>query len=130
MVLCVILASLISFKTGKAESIFGSIFMIVWAGSVIVTMNTRFLGGPASLFQSICVMGYCIFPLIIPVVVSFFFNMGAGYKTIVIGTCLFWSIISAMAFMGDIVPEHRRFLGTYPIVLFYVFISCFVFMAT
>lgn len=32
-------------------------------GAVIVTFNTRILGGKISYFQSVSILGYCIFPL-------------------------------------------------------------------
>lgn len=35
----------------------------VFGGAVIVTFNTRILGGKISYFQSVSILGYCIFPL-------------------------------------------------------------------
>jgi hypothetical protein len=37
----------------------------VFGGAVIVTFNTRILGGKISYFQSVSILGYCIFPLFI-----------------------------------------------------------------
>jgi hypothetical protein len=42
---------------------FAEVFVIVWAGSLVVTLNTKLLGGHISFFQSVCVLGYCLLPL-------------------------------------------------------------------
>ena len=36
---------------------FAEVFMIVWLGSMVVTLNTKLLGGHISFFQSVCVLG-------------------------------------------------------------------------
>jgi len=40
-----------------------AVFVVVWAGAAIVTLNAQLLGGRISFFQSVCVLGYSIFPL-------------------------------------------------------------------
>lgn len=42
---------------------FASVFVIVWCGAALVTVNAALLGGKISFFQSVCVLGYCICPL-------------------------------------------------------------------
>ena len=42
---------------------FAEVFVIVWLGAMIVTLNTKLLGGNISFFQSVCVLGYCLLPL-------------------------------------------------------------------
>merc|ERR550534_203879 len=37
---------------------FAEVFVIVWLGALVVTLNTKFLGGNISFFQSVCVLGY------------------------------------------------------------------------
>jgi hypothetical protein len=41
------------------------IFGAVFVGATIVTFNTRILGGKITYFQSVSILGYCIFPLFI-----------------------------------------------------------------
>ena len=43
--------------------VFSSVFVIVWFGAFIVTLNAQLLGGTISFFQSVCVLGYCVAPL-------------------------------------------------------------------
>ena len=44
---------------------FGVLFLIMWGGAFVVTINTKLLGGHISLFQCVCVLGYCIFPIVL-----------------------------------------------------------------
>jgi hypothetical protein len=90
----------ISAPPGQTALVFAAVFVIVWLGAAIVTLNAQLLGGtmycppppthththnyhyhhplrakpvrlrltvplhvPRSFFQSVCVLGYCVFPL-------------------------------------------------------------------
>ena len=44
-------------------------FVVVWLGALVVTLNTKLLGGHISFFQSVCVLGYCLLPLSIALIV-------------------------------------------------------------
>ena len=44
---------------------FAEVFVIVWIGAMVVTLNSKLLGGQISFFQSVCVLGYCLTPLAI-----------------------------------------------------------------
>ncbi len=37
----------------------------MWGGSFVVTINTKLLGGHISFFQCVCVLGYCVFPIVL-----------------------------------------------------------------
>ncbi len=43
--------------------LFEIVFVIVWLGGAIIAINGQLLGGTISFFQSICLLGYCLFPL-------------------------------------------------------------------
>ena len=47
---------------------FAEVFVIVWLGAMIVTLNTKLLRGNISFFQSVCVLGYCLLPLSISLI--------------------------------------------------------------
>jgi len=50
---------------------FGMVFLIMWGGSFIVTINTKLLGGHISFFQCVCVLGYSIFPIVLSAVLVY-----------------------------------------------------------
>lgn len=77
----------------QSLQIFTGVFVIVWLGSIVVTLNAKLLGGKVSVsplslpsrdpiltsavvrrsfFQSLCVLGYCIFPLDLAALVAVF----------------------------------------------------------
>ena len=71
LLLCLIL-SLLLFSSTKDQKgfVFVLVFFIFWFGGVIVTYNAHFLGAnmyllykERSLFQSMCLLGYCVFPI-------------------------------------------------------------------
>lgn len=47
---------------------FAEVFVIVWIGAMVVTLNSKLLGGTISFFQSVCVLGYCLTPLAIALI--------------------------------------------------------------
>lgn len=48
---------------------FAEVFVIVWIGAMVVTFNSKLLGGNISFFQSVCVLGYCLTPLALSLIV-------------------------------------------------------------
>jgi hypothetical protein len=51
------------------------VFVIIWGGAAIVTLNAKMLGGAVSFFQSVCVIGYCLFPIVVSAIVATFVNI-------------------------------------------------------
>ncbi|EGR28128.1 Yip1 domain member 6 protein [Ichthyophthirius multifiliis] len=56
----------------QAEKVFAIIFILIWSGAVVITLNAKLLGGKISFFQSVCVLGYCIFPINIASFINLF----------------------------------------------------------
>lgn len=44
----------------------------MWGGAFVVTVNTKLLGGKISFFQCVCVLGYCIFPIVLAAIAVYF----------------------------------------------------------
>ena len=67
LLVCLLLSSVLSFTApgDSASLVFAAVFVIVWCGAAAVTVNAQLLGGSISFFQSICILGYCVFPLTI-----------------------------------------------------------------
>lgn len=67
-------------------------------------------------------MGYCIFPLVLAAIISALVNI--GWKNIwfnfgMAAGGLVWSIWASVGFLSAAVPDHRRLLSVYPVILFY-----------
>lgn len=92
LILCLMLATLLSWFAPyeQASLVFASVFVIIWCGAAVVTVNALLLGGNISFFQSVCVLGYCIFPLNIASVICI---LGGHivWRVCVVAVCFFWS---------------------------------------
>ncbi|XP_048815126.1 protein YIPF6 [Tympanuchus pallidicinctus] len=133
LVLCVSLALML--QGGSADSKedggpqFAEVFVIIWFGAVVITLNSKLLGGTISFFQSLCVLGYCVLPLTVAMLVCRLVLLaGSGtvsfiIRLIVVIAMFAWSTLASTAFLADSQPPHRKALAVYPIFLFYFVIS-------
>jgi len=130
LILCLMLATLLSwFAPYEQKSlVFASVFVIIWCGAAVVTVNALLLGGNISFFQSVCVLGYCIFPLNIASVICLV-GGHIAWRSIVVAICFFWSTGASLGFMGELVPPNRKALAVYPLFLFYTSIGWLILIA-
>ncbi|CAK8683636.1 protein YIPF6-like [Clavelina lepadiformis] len=138
LILCVIMAFLLQGvkdeKTGGGGPQFAQVFVVVWVGAGIVTLNSQLLGGHISFFQSVCVLGYCMFPLVVAMVFCWTVVKLISHQTaiLVVLRLIFtsvgygWSIFASLTFLGDSQPVGRKALAVYPICLFYFILAWMV----
>ncbi|XP_022062643.1 protein YIPF6 [Acanthochromis polyacanthus] len=136
LLLCVTLALLL--QGGAADSDnqggpqFAEVFVIIWFGSIIITLNSKLLGGTISFFQSLCVLGYCIMPLTVAMAVCRLVllgvtgSVGFAVRLAVVTVSFGWSTFASTAFLTDSQPPNRKALVVYPVFLFYFVISWMV----
>lgn len=106
---------------------FGIIFVVVWIGSGVVTLNAQLLGGTISFFHSVCLLGYCLFPLnLSAIILAFIGNINGFINLVVVLAGLGWSTYSSIGFMAGLVPASRKSLAEYPVLLFYLFLAWFI----
>lgn len=134
LVVCLALAVLLSLKApvGQASLVFAAVFCAIWFGSAVVTVNAQLLGGTISFFQSVCVLGYCVFPMTLAAVVVDLFkmlNLGA-FSTLVELAVLFvaflWATRASAIFIGQYIVPSRRILAVFPVLFFYTFLAWMV----
>ncbi|XP_011148117.1 protein YIPF6 isoform X1 [Harpegnathos saltator] len=137
LVLCTFMAMILQGSSDTPDSNdggpeFAEVFVIVWIGSMVVTLNSKLLGGNISFFQSVCVLGYCLLPTAIALIICRIILMVQQttllfiirFVITVIG--FLWATYASMAFLGDSQPVGRKALAVYPIFLFYLVISWLV----
>lgn len=104
-------------------------FVIIWFGSIIITLNSKLLGGTISFFQSLCVLGYCILPLTAAMAVCRLVLLGGSgaaafaVRLAVVAVSFGWSTFASTAFLADSQPPNRKALAVYPVFLFYFVIG-------
>lgn len=67
LIFCFLLGIFISLgkKTDQNGLVFISIFLLVWIGGLIVSLNSQFLGVKLSIYQCISILGYCMFAIVV-----------------------------------------------------------------
>lgn len=124
LILCLALGIMLSSQASNEQAgfAFALVFIIVWVGSGIVTLNALLLRGQISFFQSVCVLGYCICPLVMAAFCSLMLQI-IWLKVLFVVGGFTWSTGASVGFMEELVPNDRKALGVYPVWLFYVAIS-------
>eukprot|EP01029_Cantina_marsupialis_P006358 TRINITY_DN1698_c2_g1_i1.p1 TRINITY_DN1698_c2_g1~~TRINITY_DN1698_c2_g1_i1.p1 ORF type:complete len:190 (-),score=28.33 TRINITY_DN1698_c2_g1_i1:100-669(-) len=119
LILCLFLACQLAITSGdQAQTVFATIFIIFWCGAAVVTLNTKLLGATISFFQSLCVLGYSLFPMIImSLLVAIWSSM--IYRLVMISIGFAWSTKASVVFISQMIPRERTVLAVYPVLLFY-----------
>lgn len=131
---CTTLAILLEDNSSSSESDgrqgpeFAQVFMIVACGACVVTLNSKLLGAHISFFQTVCVLGYCLMPPVLSLVVvkllGWFVSMHANtlgflVRLVLAGAGFVWATYASTNFVADSIARERRLLVVYPIFLFY-----------
>lgn len=119
LIVCLGLAVLLSFNApvGQASLVFATVFCAVWFGAAVVTINTQLLGGTISFFQSVCVLGYCVFPMTMAAVAVLLFKflpLGAFSvlaEVAALMVAFLWSTRASSVFIGQYIVASRRVLA-------------------
>lgn len=94
------------------------VFALVSVGAIVLTVNVVLLGGTIGFFQSLCLLGYCIFPLVVSALVGLFVTLRL-VRWIIVPVAIVWSSWASVPFIGGAVPVNRRALAVYPLLLLY-----------
>ena len=62
----------VSKDTEQMSKTFIIVFCLMWLGGSIVTINTILLGSHITLFQSLSILGYYIFPILLASMINYF----------------------------------------------------------
>ena len=93
-IICLLLGMILCFTSKKNSGlVFSMIFIIMWIGAMVITMNSSLLGGKLTLMQCICLLGYCTFPSVVAslfnrVLLKFLPSIG---KLIIVFISFIWS---------------------------------------
>ncbi|CAF3749142.1 unnamed protein product [Rotaria sp. Silwood1] len=138
LILVTTLAILLQSNSTKTSSgiHFAEVFTLMLIGSIIVTINSQLLGGKISFFQSVCVLGYCLLPLLISAFISYFLFY-LPFKAIlhiirflIVMSAFIWTMYASIRFLGQTQQSNRRMLVLYPIFLFYFLVSWLIILRT
>ena len=127
LILDLILACTLAFNSKDKSQMIILVFLIFWFGGVVLFLNANFLGVKTSIFQIFCLLGYCLFPLDVSAIFVSLFNFNDAFRFIIVGIMCAWSIYSSSDYLKNLTNPDQRYLVLYPCILFYLFISWFIF---
>ena len=123
-----LLSMTLAFRASEKGSTFTLIFIIFWIGSILVYLNANLLGIKVSIFQIICLLGYCLFPLNIAAIILSLGKFFEFLRLIILIACCTWSSYSIRGFLLNLASKEQRLLVIYPAILVYLFISGVILM--
>jgi len=117
LLVCLLLSTLLSLTSSTGSetnsSTFSTVFLLVWIGSLVVTVNAQLLGGTISLFQSLSVMGYSVFPLAVSKMLIMVVKIWANLKVLnfaFVAIGFVWSTKASVVFIGQFIGEGKRWV--------------------
>ncbi|KAB8290033.1 hypothetical protein EYC80_010359 [Monilinia laxa] len=131
LVFCLGLALLLSFRAREDQmsKVFSGVFAMVWLGEAVVTVQIKLLGGNISFAQSVCIIGYTLFPLVIAALLS-----ALGLHPIpripIYIVLVGWSMAAGISILGGSgVVKNRVGLAVFPLFVFYLMLGALCFMS-
>jgi len=130
LLLCMVLSAVLSATApqGQSSLVFAAVFVIVWGGAAVVTVNAQLLGGNVSFFQSVCVLGYCVFPIVLASLLCLLWY-NKVYRLVVCGLSFAWATRASVVFMSQLVNPDRKILAAFPVFLFYAVLTWLAFIS-
>ena len=130
----------------QKTTVFSGVFALVWIGETVVTMQIKLLGGNMyvnldplltvlslnlyrSFFQSVCIIGYTLFPLVIAALLSAL-HLPMIARIPVYLVLLAWSMAAGISILGGSgVVQDRVGIAVYPLFVFYLGLGCLCFIS-
>jgi len=131
LIFCLLLSLFLSFRADKEqkELVFSGVFAMVWIGEAVVTMQIKLLGGNISFAQSVSIIGYTLFPLVIAALLSVF-NLPTIARIPVYIVLVGWSLAAGVSILGGSgVVKNRVGIAVYPLFVFYLGLGCLCFIS-
>jgi hypothetical protein len=124
LLLCLTLAIILGGSAGSDQGslVFVAVFVLVSIGSAVVTLNATFLGAKLSFFQIVCVLGYCMAPMVLMAIICLFLGTTLWWVKLILAALAFlWSTYGSLRFFRGTIAPEREALVVYPLGLFFLF---------
>ncbi|KAI1005987.1 hypothetical protein K3495_g2233 [Podosphaera aphanis] len=131
LLFCLLLSLFLSFTAASEQKslVFSGVFAMVWIGEALVTAQIKLLGGNISFAQSICIIGYTLFPIVIASLLSVF-HLPIVARIPIYLFLVAWSLAAGVSILGGSgVVKNRVGLAVYPLLVFYLGLGCLCFIS-
>ena len=96
------------------------------ANSLLIYLNSKILESKTSFLQTICVLGYASIPIAVAALTSVSIKASFWGKMGFMTFGVVWSTMAGYRLSQGQVPEGRRFVALYPMLLFFMGLSWFL----
>jgi hypothetical protein len=131
LIFCLLLSMLLSFTAhpDQKDNVFSGVFATIWLGEAIVTLQIKLLGGHISFAQSVCIIGYTLFPLVLAALMSAL-KLHWIARIPVYVVLVSWSLAAGVSILGGSgVVKNRVALAVFPLFVFYFGLGCLCFIS-
>lgn len=152
LLFCLLLSFLLSInaRDDQRSFVFSGVFAMIWIAEAVVTFQIKLLGGNmyvesqltnilaahktnisphSSFFQSVCIIGYTLFPLVIAALLSAL-RVPVIVRIPVYSVLGLWSLAAGVSILGGSgVVKNRVSLAVYPLFVFYIGLDCLCFIS-
>lgn len=131
LLFCLLLSLLLSFtaRADQKDAVFSGVFAMIWLGEAVVTLQIKLLGGNISVAQSVCIIGYTLFPLVLAALMSAL-KLHWIARVPVYLVLIAWSLAAGVSILGGCsVIKDRVALAVYPLFVFYLGLGCLCFIS-
>lgn len=131
LVFCLLLSMLLSFnaRADQRDLVFSGVFAMVWIGEAVVTLQIKLLGGNISFSQSVCIIGYTLFPLVLAAMLSAL-HIPTVVRVPVYLVLIAWAMAAGVSILGGSgVVKNRVGIAVYPLFVFYLGLGCLCFIS-
>ncbi|CAD6499250.1 BgTH12-04901 [Blumeria graminis f. sp. triticale] len=131
LVFCLLLSLFLSFTAASEQKslVFSGVFAMVWIGEAVVTAQIKLLGGNISFAQSVCIIGYTLFPIVIAALLSVF-HLPTVARIPIYLFLVAWSVAAGVSILGGSgVVKNRVGIAVYPLLVFYIGLGCLCFIS-
>ncbi|KAI5366588.1 Putative Yip1 domain-containing protein [Septoria linicola] len=131
LLFCLLLSFFLSLRArdDQRSSVFSGVFALIWIGEAVVTLQIKLLGGTISFFQSVCIIGYTLFPMVIASILSAV-NVPTIVRIPVYSVLGLWSLAAGVSILGGSgVVKNRVTLAVFPLFVFYIGVDCLCFIS-
>ncbi|KAF2662429.1 Yip1-domain-containing protein [Lophiostoma macrostomum CBS 122681] len=131
LIFCLLLSLFLSWRAQDKQKdlVFSGVFTMVWIGEAVVTLQIKLLGGNIAFFQSVSIIGYTLFPLVLASIMSAF-GLPTIVRVPVYLVLIAWSLAAGVSIMGGSgVVRNRVGIAVYPLFVFYIALGCICFIS-
>lgn len=155
LIFCLLLSLLLSIaaRPEQRDTVFSGVFAMIWLGEAVVTLQIKLLGGNmyvqstsipswnshvrflpltsmySSFAQSVCIIGYTLFPLVIAAMLSAL-KLPWIPRIPVYFVLIGWSLAAGVSILGGSgVVKNRVAIAVYPLFIFYMGLGCLCFIS-